>query len=128
MSGPVAVTRTSPATGSNYSGFADPAFFPWVTHAWESVVVPNPVLFIGLLAVFEATVGVLSLSGGRRTQLGYAAVIAFYSVLWLFGPEIWFVLIMLPTMLLLLRAERRAATAPAPTGWVEETPRANVGT
>lgn len=55
MSGPVAVTRTSPATGSNYSGFADPAFFPWVTHAWESVVVPNPVLFIGLLAVFEAT-------------------------------------------------------------------------
>jgi uncharacterized membrane protein len=116
------------ATGSNYSGFADPAFFPWVTDAWESVVVPNPVLFIGLLAVFEATVGVLSLSGGRRTQLGYAGVIAFYSVLWLFGPEIWFVLIMLPTMLLLLRAELRAATAPAPTGRVEETPRARAGT
>lgn len=109
------------ATGANYSGFADPAFFGWVTDAWESVVVPNPVLFIGLLVVFEATVGVLSLSGGRRTQLGYAAVIAFYSVLWLFGPEIWFVLVMLPTMLVLLRAERRAATAVAPTGRVEES-------
>jgi hypothetical protein len=116
------------ATGSDYSGFADPAYFPWVTDAWESVVVPNPVLFIGLLALFEATVGVLSLSGGRRTQLGYAGVISFYSVLWLFGPEIWFVLVMLPAMLLLLRAERRAATAPAPTGRVEETPRAPVGT
>jgi hypothetical protein len=116
------------AAGSNYSGFADPAFFPWATDTWESVVVPNPVLFIGLLVVFEATVGVLALSGGRRTQLAYAGVIAFYSVLWLFGPEIWFVLIMLPAMLLLLRAERRAATAPAPTGQVEETPRAHAGT
>ncbi|HEU4422276.1 MAG TPA: hypothetical protein VFR67_07005 [Pilimelia sp.] len=114
-------------TGSNYSGFADPAFFSWVTDAWESVVVPNPVLFIGLLVVFEATVGVLSLSGGRRTQLGYAGVIAFYSVLWLFGPEIWFVLIMLPAMLLLLRAERHAATAPAPTGRVEQKPRVRTG-
>ena len=73
-------------------------------------------------------VGAWSLSGGRRTQLGYAAVIAFYSVLWLFGPEIWFVLVMLPTMLVLLRAERRAATAVAPIGRVEETPRAHAGT
>jgi uncharacterized membrane protein len=116
------------ATGSNYSGFADPAFFGWITDAWQSVVVPNPVLFIGLLAVFEATVGVLSLSGGRRTQLGYAAVIGFYSVLWLFGPEIWFVLIMLPAMLLLLRAERRVATPPAPISRAEERPRAHAGT
>jgi len=92
--------------GEDYSGFADPAFFAWVTDAWEAVVVPNPVLFIGLLVVFEATVGLLSVSGGRRTQLGYVAVIAFYSVLWLFGPELWFVLVMLPTMLVLLRAER----------------------
>ena len=95
--------------GEDYSGFADPAFFAWVTNAWEAVVVPNRVLFIGLLVVFEATVGLLSVSGGRRTQLGYVAVIAFYSVLWLFGPELWFVLVMLPTMLVLLRAERRAA-------------------
>jgi hypothetical protein len=44
-------------------------------------VVPNHILFIGLLAVFEATAGVLTISGGRKTQLGYLAVIAFYLVL-----------------------------------------------
>jgi hypothetical protein len=32
--------------------------------------------FNGLLVVFEATVGVLSVSGGHRTQLGYAGVMA----------------------------------------------------
>jgi hypothetical protein len=116
------------ATGSNYSGFADPALFSWVTDAWESVVVPNAVPFIGLLVVFEATVGVLALSGGRRTQIGYAGVIAFYGLLWLFGPEIWFVLVMLPAMLVLLRAERRAAAIAVLTDRVEEKPRARVGT
>jgi hypothetical protein len=105
------------ATGADYSGFADPAFFGWVTDAWESIVVPNHVLFIGLLVAFEATVGVLSLGGGRRTQVGYLGVIAFYSVLWLFGPEIWWVLVALPAMLLLLRAERRTAAASGTLRW-----------
>jgi hypothetical protein len=116
------------ANGDNYSGFADPAVSGWVTEAWEDVVVPHPVLFIGLLAIFEATVGVLSISGGRRTQLGYAGVIAFYSVLWVFGPESLFVVVMLPAMLLLLRAERRAAVATAPTGRDVEPRRDRVGT
>ena len=97
------------ATGSDYASFADPAHFAWVTHAWNVVVVPNHILLIGLLALFEATAGVLVLSGGRRTELGYLAVIAFYLALWPFGwiETVW-VLIMLPAMLLLLRAERRA--------------------
>jgi hypothetical protein len=56
-----------------------------VTDVWRAVVAPNQVLFIGLLVVFEATVGVLTLSGGRRTQLGYMGVIGFYFALWLFG-------------------------------------------
>ena len=100
------------ATGGDYAGFADPAHFAWVTHAWNVVVVPGHVPLIGLLALFEATAGVLVLSGGRRTQLGYLAVIAFYLALWLFGwIETAWVLIMLPAMLLLLRAERRAAPA-----------------
>jgi len=73
------------ASGANYSGFADPAYLPVVTEAWQAVVVPNAVLFIGLLAVFEATVGVLALCGGRWTRLGYAGVIAFYLALWVFG-------------------------------------------
>jgi len=100
------------ATGGDYAGFADPAHFAWVTHAWNVVVVPGHVPLIGLLALFEATAGVLVLSGGRRTRLGYLAVIAFYLALWLFGwIETAWVLIMLPAMLLLLRAERRTAPA-----------------
>lgn len=98
------------ATEGDYAGFADPAHFEWVTDAWRAVVPGNQDLLIGLLALFEATVGVLILSGGRRTQLGYAGVIAFYLALWLFGwfETVW-VLLMLPPMVLLLNAERRAA-------------------
>jgi hypothetical protein len=118
------------ANGGDYAGFADPAHFGWVTEAWRAVVPPNQDLLIGLLALFEATVGVLILSGGRRTQLGYAGVIAFYLALWLFGwfETIWVVL-MLPPMALLLRAERRAAApvAPEPAADVDKKPVANVG-
>jgi hypothetical protein len=48
---------------------------------------------------------------GRRTQLGYVGVIGFYLARWLFGwiETVWCI-IMLPLMVLLLRAERRAAT------------------
>ena len=72
-------------------------------------------LFIGLLVVFEATVGVLALLGGRWTRLGYLGVIGFYLALWLFGwfETVW-VLLMLPAMVALLRAERRAADASTP--------------
>jgi uncharacterized membrane protein len=103
------------ATGVDYTDFADPAHFGWVTDAWRAVVGPNQMLFIGLLVVFEATVGLLVLIGGRWTQLGYLGVIGFYLALWLFGwfETVW-VLLMLPAMLLLLRAERRAAGRPAP--------------
>lgn len=102
------------ATGRDYAGFADPAHFAWVTSAWHAVVAPHHVLFIGLLVAFEATVGVLILSGGRRTQLGLAGAIAFHLLLWLFGwiETVWCLVVIVP-MVLLLRAERRA-TAPAP--------------
>ena len=72
--------------------------------------------------------GALILSGGRRTQLGYVGVIGFYLALWLFGGfQLVWVVIMLPPMLLLLRAERRATTAPAPAGHVDEQPLTGVG-
>ena len=89
----------------------DPAHFTWVTDAWRAVVAPNQLFFIGLLAVFEAIVGVLAVSGGRRTQLGYVGVIAFYLALWLFGwiETVWCIA-MLPPMLLLLRAERASSS------------------
>ena len=108
------------ATGGDYTSFADPAHFQWVTDAWRAIVAPNQLLFIGLLIVFEATVGLLTISGGRRTQVGLIGVIAFYLALWLFGPiETVFVVVMLVPMFLLLRAERRAALAPAATADVE---------
>jgi len=105
------------ATHVNYASFADPALFAWVTHTWRSVVPPNHVALLGLLAAFEAAAGALIISGGRRTRVGYAAVIAFYLALWLFGwiETVW-CLVMIPAMVLLLLAERRAATAATPSG------------
>jgi len=61
----------------DYSGLADPAHFARVTDAWRAVVAPNQVVCIGLLILFQATAGVLILSGGRRTQLGLVATIGF---------------------------------------------------
>jgi uncharacterized membrane protein len=114
-------------SGGDFTDFADTAHFAWVTDAWRAVVAPNQILFIGLLVAFEATVGVLILSGGRRTQLGYTGVIGFYLALWLFGgfQLIWSVL-MLPFMILLLVAERRAATTPIGATQVEDRPLADI--
>ena len=98
-------------TDVDYADFADTAHFAWVTDTWRAVVGPNQALFIGMLVLFEATVGVLILSGGRRIQIGYLGVIGFYLALWLFGAFqlIWSVS-MLPFMVLLLLAERRVTT------------------
>jgi len=100
------------ATGGDYAAFADNAHFDWITTAWRAVVAPNQPIFIGLLVLYEAAVGVLILLGGRRTQLGYVGAIGFHLALWLFG---WFVtiytLIIVPALVLLLLAERRAARA-----------------
>ena len=98
------------ATGGDYAGFADNAHFDWVTTAWRAVVAPHQPMFIGLLVIYQAADGVLILIGGRRTQLGYVGAIGFHLALWLFG---WFVtiyaLIIVPALVLLLLAERRAA-------------------
>ena len=101
-----------------YVNFADTAHFDWVTNAWHAVFVPNQALFVGLLAVFELIVGVLIISGGRRTQVGLMAAIAFHCALWLFGGiQLAWALAMLPFLVLLLRGERRAAAAtPTSTG------------
>jgi hypothetical protein len=112
------------AAGAASSGFADPAYFPWVTSAWQAVVVPHAVVFIGLLALFEAVVGILAVAGGRATQIGYAGVIAFYLLLWLFGwMELVWVLVLIVPMLVLLRAERLAA----PVGAAEPASAAGAG-
>ncbi len=115
-------------THANYANFADPALFAWVTHTWRSVVPPHHVVLIGLLAVFEVTAGALIISGGRRTQVGYAGVIAFYLALWLFGwiETVWCI-VMIPAMVLLLLAERHAMTGAAPSTKAEGRPAADIG-
>lgn len=111
------------ALGANYADFADQAHFDWVTSAWRAIVAPNQFLFIGWLVAFEAVVGVLILSGGRRTQIGLVGAIGFHLALWLFG---WVVtvysLLVLPALGLLLRAERRAATVQAATAVTAPVP------
>ncbi len=73
----------SVAPGS-YDSFADGSWWPFVTHAWRSVLVPNVGYLIPVLIGFEAAVGLLILS--RRYRLiGIAAAIAFNAALILFG-------------------------------------------
>jgi hypothetical protein len=109
--------------GETYADFADQAHFAWVTSAWRAVVAPNHLLFIGLLVAFEAVVGVLILSGGRRTQVGLVAAIGFHLALWLFGWGVTiYSLVMLPVLVVLLWAERRAARVPATTSAAEAAP------
>jgi hypothetical protein len=105
------VNAANLVSGGDYAGFADQAHFGWVTAAWRAVVAPNQYLFIGLLVAFEAIVGVLILSGGRKTQVGLVAAISFHLALWIFGWVVTiYVLIMLPVLVMLFRAERHAAS------------------
>ncbi|HVL03212.1 MAG TPA: hypothetical protein VM386_02120 [Acidimicrobiales bacterium] len=102
------------ATGQDYADFADGAYVSFVRDTWRSVVVPNQDVFISLLVVFEATVGVLVLSGGRRAQLGLLGAIAFHVALLSFGWGfyVWSIP-MIAALVLLLRAERRFHESPS---------------
>src|SRR4029453_10428419 len=114
--GGAAFNAVNLASGGDYAGFADQAHFGWVTTAWRAVVAPNQPLFIGLLVAFEAVVGVLILSGGRRTQLGLIGAIGFHLALWLFGWGVTvYTLLMLPALVLLLRGDPRAPPVSATT-------------
>jgi len=98
----------------SYAGFADTSPFPFVRNTWTSLVVPHTELFITLLIVAEATAGALVLSGGRRTQIGLVALIGFHVGQLAFGGVLWvWAPLMIVAFVLLLRAERRATTAPS---------------
>jgi hypothetical protein len=105
------------ATGTDYATFADAAHVAFVRNTWHSVVAPHQGIFITLLVIFEAAVGVLILSGGRRTtQVGLVGAIGMHVGLLAFGwtMSLWS-LLMLVALGLLLRAERRLpATAVLP--------------
>lgn len=103
------------ATGVSYSGFADWSWSSFVTDTWESLVVPHDWIFIGMLVVFEATVGVLVLVPGRPRRIGLVLILAFHVALLSFG---WVYLVwvvpMVTALVLLLRADRRQPTLEAP--------------
>jgi hypothetical protein len=95
------------ARGDDYAGFADGASTSFVRDTWESVVVPQHSLFIGLLIAFEATVGLLVLIEGRVRQVALVLLIGFNVALLSFG---WGFLVwsvpMVGALSLLWRADR----------------------
>jgi hypothetical protein len=96
------------ATGGNYFDFADGSYLPFVTDTWRSLVAPHQYIFIPLLIAFEVVVGVLMLTGGRRTQLALVLAIAFHIGLMFFGWQYYpFSIAMIVAFVLLLHAERR---------------------
>lgn len=106
-----------------YTDFADPSPFAFVRDTWSSLVVPHVRFFIGLLVVAEAVAGALVLIGGRLTQIGLAALIGFHIAQLAFGGVLWiWAPLMLVTLVLLLRAERRATTSATPTTSVRHAP------
>ena len=103
------------ATDVSYSGFADWSWSSFVTDTWESLVVPHEWIFIGLLVVFEATVGVLVLVPGRPRRIALVLIMAFHVALLSFGWAylVW-VVPMVVALVLLLRADGRQAALEAP--------------
>ena len=114
-------------TGQDYATFANGSSSSFVRDTWSSLVVPHHYLFIGLLVVFEAVVGVLVLLGGRPREAGLWAAVAFHVALVSFG---WGFLLwsgpMVVALLLLLRAEHRThAVLPAGrSGTISPAPQA----
>jgi hypothetical protein len=99
--------------GDDYSAFADGSYIPFVRQTWRAVVAPNQMIFIPLLILFEATVGVLLLVGGRWAQLGLVCAIGFHVALLTFGWAYYLWSIpMLLALVLLLRAQRGGAPTP----------------
>lgn len=73
------------ARGDDYSGFADGASTSFVRETWESVVVPQHGLFIGLLIAFEAVAGLLVLVEGPVRQTALVLLMGFNVALVSFG-------------------------------------------
>jgi len=103
---------------SSYGSFADGSWWPFIAHAWRSVLLPNVRFLIPLLVLFEAAAGLLILSRAYR-RIGIGAAIAFNAALILFG---WgFCLWSVPVIVLLLRfwyleSEARSTSAACNSG------------
>ena len=94
-----------------YESFADGAYWPFIRHAWNSILVPNTRAVIVLLAAYELIVGVLLLQRGIRRRVGLIGATGFHVALLLFGWGIWIWAI--PNLALLAIALR--STVPGPS-------------
>ena len=113
------------ATGGHYKDFADASYIPFVHHTWRSVVAPHETLFITLLIVFELGIGLLAISGRRRTQVALVGAIAFSLGLMTFAWVYYaFAVPMIVAYGLLLRAERTSASHVGKSDMLIETRRA----
>ena len=73
LSGALAnITLTLLNSPQSYNIFADEALIPFYREAWAALVIPNMMLFISLLVVYEITLGLLFLI--RRRFLKIALV------------------------------------------------------
>jgi hypothetical protein len=92
----------------SYSTFADASSFAFVRDTWASLVTPHETFFIGMLVLFEATVGVLVLVGGTGRRVALVLIAAFHVAL--LAISLWYVVWSVPmvtAMILLLRADRQ---------------------
>lgn len=97
------------AAGTDYyRPFADGAV-PFVRTAWADVFMATPALWGLAVALGELAIGLLTLRGGRWTELGLTGAVLFHLCLLLFGwgLALW-VVPALSVLLPLLARERRA--------------------
>ncbi len=63
------VTLTVLNSPQSYHSFADAALIPFYREAWAALVIPNMMLFIVLLIIFEITLGLLFLVRRRFLRI-----------------------------------------------------------
>jgi hypothetical protein len=110
--------------GNTYTDFAQGSPIRFVRDTWESVVVPDHHLFIGILIAAEALAGLMVLVPGRPREVALIALTAFNATLIVFGWSfaIWAVPLM-AALMLLHRAERLRNPRRRPSAGASSDPR-----
>jgi hypothetical protein len=88
MTGGIHIGILSADAGS-YASFADQALFGFVRDGWDSVFMAHPRFWALLVALGEASIGTLLLTGRRTARAGWCLAILFHVVLMLFGFGFW---------------------------------------